>query len=94
MNDKYNISDSMVNNKEFLQYIKDNERTNTHNFLSSVRVNKKSITVKVEDKNYLFNELFREIHLYNMIIRHLSKFTETDRQILEYRYPFKSFKVN
>ena len=83
-----------INSKEFLQYIKQHERSNTHNFLSSVKVNKKSITVKVEDKQFLFNSIFTERNLYNMIIRHLSNYSKIDVGFLEYKYPYKNFKVN
>ena len=83
-----------INSKEFLTYIKQHDRSNTFNFVSSIRVNKKSISVKIDDKHLLFNSMFNEKNLYNLILKHLINFTSKDKDFLEYKYPFKSFKVN
>ena len=81
-----------INNKKFLEYLKENSKTNL-NFIKSIRFNKKSISVKVEDKQFFFNDFFTEKTLYNIIISYLVTYIKTnnvyytaDRDFLEYKY--------
>lgn len=83
-----------INNKKFLEYIKENEISNTPAFIKSIRVNQKSISVKVVDSQFLFNNIFGKKSLYAMIISHLRNYGEIkDRDFLQWKYPFETFKV-
>jgi len=81
-----------IDNKKFLEYLKENCSSNL-NFIKSIRFNKKSISVKVEDKQFVFNGLFTEKTLYNIIISYLVTFIKennvyytADRDFLEYKF--------
>ena len=86
-----------INTKDFLNYLKKNNSTNL-NFIKSIRFNKKSISVKITDKNLFFNGLFTEKTLYNMIINTLSNYMYfnniegSDIDFLQYKY--KKLNIN
>lgn len=87
-----------VNNKDFLEYLKNNCRSNV-TFIKSIRFNKKSISLKVEDKNMIFNNMFTERTLYNIIISYLIAYIKdnnidypTDKDFLTYK--FQKININ
>lgn len=82
----------MINNKKFLKYLKENCPTNM-NFIKSIRFNNKSISVKVEDKQFFFNEFYTKKSLYNDIINYLISYVKdndidfpTDKDFLTYKF--------
>ena len=86
-----------INNKEFLKYMVENCPSNL-TFIKSFRLNKKSISVKIE-KDYRFNNMFSKDYLYNLIIAYLSSYIKenniefsSDRDYLKYR--FNNLNVN
>ena len=64
-----------INAQNFLEYFKENCRSNV-NYIQSIKFNKKSITVKIDDdaKPFVFNSFFTEKRLYNLIISYLSSY--------------------
>ena len=82
-----------VNNKEFLNYMVSKERSNI-SFIEAIKVNKKSISIKLNDNEcFIFNNFFTKQSLYNMIIHYLSLYIKdnnidmpTDKDYLKYKY--------
>ena len=84
----------MINNKDFLNYMIYNEKSNI-SFIKAIRINKKSISIKL-DKDiecFIFNDFFTKQSLYNMIIHYLSLYIKdnnidipSDIDYLKYKY--------
>ena len=82
-----------INNKEFLNYMVSKELSNI-SFIKSIRINKKSISRKLNDNEcFIFNNLFTKQSLYNMIIHYLSLYIKdnninipNDIDYLKYKY--------
>lgn len=82
-----------INNKEFLNYMVSKELSNI-SFIKSIRINKKSITIKLNDNEcFIFNNLFTKQSLYNMVIHYLSLYIKdnninipNDIDYLKYKY--------
>lgn len=73
--------------KEFLNYLKTNNRMNLE-FIQTIKLNKKSISLKIDKdlSNFIFNDIFNEKTLYNIIISNLSKYNNIDIDYLKYKY--------
>lgn len=71
----------------FLNYIKNNNNINLE-FIKDIKLNKKSISLKLDKElhNFIFNDIFTERTLYNVIISNLSKYNNTDIDYLKYKY--------
>lgn len=71
-----------IDNKDFLRYMKENEKSNI-TWIKSIRINKKSISLKMDsfDKNFVFNGFVTEKSVYNMIIFYLSKYIKENQII-------------
>ena len=82
-----------VNNKEFLNYMVSKESSNI-SFIEAIKVNKKSISIKLNDNEcFIFNSFYTKQSLYNMIIHYLSLYIKdynidmpTDKDYLKYKY--------
>ena len=83
----------MINNKEFLNYMVSKELSNI-SFIKEIRINKKSITIKLNDNEcFIFNDFFTKQSLYNMVIYYLSLYIQdnnidipNDIDYLKYKY--------
>lgn len=80
------------NERDFLEYLISNCKSNLR-FIKAIKFNTKSITVKCDDKNLIFNEIFNERYLYNLIINYLILYIEfngidypTDKDFLTYKF--------
>ena len=65
-----NMENIKINGNQFLKYMQDKEIINL-NPIKSIKFNKKSITVKIADKQFFFNDIFNKKELYNLIIAYL-----------------------
>lgn len=82
-----------INNKEFLNYMASKELSNI-SFIKEIRINKKSISIKLNDNEcFIFNDFFTKQSLYNMIIHYLSLYIQdnnidipNDIDYLKYKY--------
>ena len=81
-----------INNKEFLNYMVSKEASNI-SFIKTVKINKKSISIKLDNNSFIFNDFFTKQSLYNMIIHYLSLYikdnninTPNDIDYLKYKY--------
>lgn len=81
-----------IDNKQFLTFF-EKRCDNVASFIKSIRFNKKSITVRLNNKNFLFNGLYNENALYNDIISYLSIYIKEnnlnipcDIDYLKYKY--------
>lgn len=82
-----------INNKDFLNYMISNEKSNI-SFIKAIRINKKSISIKLDNNScFIFNDFFTKQSLYNMIIYYLSLYikdnnidTPNDIDYLKYKY--------
>lgn len=68
----------MINNKDFLKFMQEKEIMNL-SFIKAIQFNDKSITVKIQDKQFFFNNLFNENSLYNMIISYLILYVKANK---------------
>ena len=77
--------------KNFLIYLKEHNNINL-NFITNIKFNKKSITIKIKNKDFFFNNLFTEKSLYNLIIVNVSNYLRDnnlncwDIDYLKYKY--------
>ena len=93
MNDIILYGDNMkINNKKFLEYMISKEASNI-SFIKTVKINKKSILIKLDNNSFIFNDFFTKQSLYNMIIHYLSLYikdnninTPNDIDYLKYKY--------
>ena len=93
MNDIILYGDNMkINNKEFLNYMVSKEASNI-SFIKTVKINKKSISIKLDNNSFIFNDFFTKQSLYNMIIHYLSLYikdnninTPNDIDYLKHKY--------
>ena len=93
MNDIILYGDNMkINNKDFLNYIVSKETSNI-SFIKAIKINKKSISIKLDNNSFIFNDFFTKQSLYNMIIHYLSLYIKdnninmpTDKDYLKYKY--------
>lgn len=93
MNDIILYGDNMkINNKEFLNYMVSKEASNI-SFIKTVKINKKSISIKLDNNSFIFNDFFTKQSLYNMIIHYLSLYikdnninTPNNIDYLKYKY--------
>ena len=60
-----------INSKDFLKWYKARSKANRE-AITNIRFNKKSISVKIEDKQFFFNFLFNENDLYKEITHFLA----------------------
>lgn len=60
-----------INSKDFLKWYKARARANRE-AITNIRFNKKSISVKIEDKQFFFGNLFNEKSLYHEITHYLA----------------------
>ena len=81
-----------INNKEFLNYMVSKETSNI-SFIKAIKINKKSISIKLDNNSFIFNDFFTKQSLYNMIIHYLSLYIKdydidmtTDKDYLKYKY--------
>ena len=82
-----------INNKDFLNYMISNEKSNI-SFIKAIRINKKSISIKLDNNScFIFNDFFTKQSLYNMIIYYLSLYIKdnninipSDIDYLKYKY--------
>ena len=81
-----------INNKEFLNYMVSKEASNI-SFIKAIKINKKSISIKLDNNSFIFNDFFTKQSLYNMIINYLSLYikdndidTPNDIDYLKYKY--------
>ena len=81
-----------INNKNFLNYMTSNEKSNI-SFIKAIRINKKSISIKLDNPCFIFNDFFTKQSLYNMIIHYLSLYIKdnnidipSDIDYLKYKY--------
>lgn len=81
-----------VDNNKFLKYLIKNSPTNMK-FIKSIKFNKKSISVKIVDKQFFFNDVYTKRSLYNDIINYLILFIKdnnidysTDKDFLTYKF--------
>lgn len=82
-----------INNKDFLNYMISNEKSNI-SFIKAIRINKKSISIKLDNNScFIFNDFFTKQSLYNMIIHYLSLYIKnnninipSDKDYLKYKY--------
>ena len=81
-----------INNKEFLNFFEKRCRSNVPNFIKSIRFNKKSISVRLEDKNFLFNDLYTKKSLYNDIIGYLSIYIKENNLNIPYDIDYLKYK--
>ena len=81
-----------IDNKEFLKLFHETIISNT-SFIESIRFNKKSITVKIHDINFFFNDFYTRNTLYNEIIGVLVIYYKNhginyiDKDFLACKYP-------
>ena len=84
----------MINNKDFLNYMISNEKSNI-SFIKAIRINKKSISIKLDNnvESFIFNDFFTKQSLYNMVIHYLSLYIKdnnidipSDIDYLKYKY--------
>ena len=83
----------MINNKDFLNYMISNEKSNI-SFIKAIRINKKSISIKLDNNScFIFNDFFTKQSLYNMVIHYLSLYIKdnninipSDIDYLKYKY--------
>ncbi len=83
----------MINNKDFLNYMISNEKSNI-SFITAIRINKKSISIKLDNNScFIFNDFFTKQSLYNMVIHYLSLYIQdnnidipNDIDYLKYKY--------
>ena len=93
MNDIILYGDNMkINNKKFLEYMICKEASNI-SFIKTVKINKKSISIKLDNNSFIFNDVFTKQSLYNMVIHYLSLYIEdnnidipNDIDYLKYKY--------
>ena len=93
MNDIILYGDNMkINNKEFLNYMVSKEASNI-SFIKTVKINKKSISIKLDNNSFIFNDFVTKQSLYNMIIHYLSLYIKdnnidipNDIDYLKYKY--------
>ena len=93
MNDIILYGDNMkINNKEFLEYMISKEASNI-SFIKTVKINKKSISIKLDNNSFIFNDFFTKQSLYNMVIHYLSLYIKdnnidipNDIDYLKYKY--------
>ena len=93
MNDIILYGDNMkINNKAFLEYMICKEKSNI-SFIKAIKINKKSISIKLDNNSFIFNDFFTKQSLYNMIINYLSLYikdnnidTPDDIDYLKYKY--------
>ena len=93
MNDIILYGDNMkINNKEFLKYMVAKETSNI-SFIKAIKINKKSISIKLDNNSFIFNDFFTKQSLYNMIIHYLSLYIKdnninipNDIDYLKYKY--------
>lgn len=93
--------DLKINSKDFLKYLFEVCPTNLK-FIKSIRFNKKSISIKLDDpteRNFIFNGFFTESNLYYLIISYLISYIKLnninypiDKDYLETK--FKTIKIN
>ena len=81
-----------INNKDFLNYMISKETSNV-SFIKAIRFNKKSISIKLDNNSFIFNDFFTKQSLYNMIIHYLSLYIKdnninipNDIDYLKYKY--------
>ena len=81
-----------INNKEFLNYMVSKEISNI-SFIKAIKINKKSISIKLDNNSFIFNDCFTKQSLYNMIINYLSLYIKdnninmsNDIDYLKYKY--------
>ena len=81
-----------INNKDFLNYMISKEISNI-SFIEAIKINKKSISIKLDNNSFIFNDFFTKQSLYNMIIHYLSLYikdnninTPNDIDYLKYKY--------
>lgn len=81
-----------INNKAFLKYMICKETSNI-SFIKAIKINKKSISVKLDNNSFIFNDFFTKQSLYNMIIHYLSLYIKdnninipNDIDYLKYKY--------
>lgn len=82
-----------INNKDFLNYMISNEKSNI-SFIKAIRINKKSISIKLDNNScFIFNDFFTKQSLYNMVIHYLSLYIKdnninipSDIDYLKYKY--------
>ena len=94
------LNNKNINNKKFLEYFKNNCKSNM-NFIKSISFNKKSISIKLYDineYNLIFNSFFDENTLYRMILRYLSLYIKDNNLNLikdfdYYEYKFKKLNI-
>ena len=90
-----------VDNKNFLKYLKEKSNMNL-NFINLIKFNKNSISIKVNDKqyvnNFVFNDLFNKKSLLNLIIKMLHNymyFNNIECSDIDYlTYRFKKLNIN
>lgn len=88
-----------INNKDFLNYFIIKNPCNV-SFIKSIRFNKKSISIKLnDDYKLIFDGFFTEKTLYGQIISYLRSYIKdkninytTDKDFLEYK--FKNLIIN
>lgn len=90
---------------EFKEYIINKCRQNLR-FISSIKFNKKSISININDyKSLIFNDFFTEKSLYNTIISYLSLFIKENNincfntvdivyDIDYLKYVYKNLRIN
>ena len=81
-----------INNKEFLDYMISKEISNI-SYIEAIKINKKSISIKLDNNSFIFNDFFTKQSLYNMVIRYLSLYIKdnninipSDIDYLKYKY--------
>lgn len=90
----------LINNNDFLKYYLQNNLKNgiNRNGITSIKFNKKSISVKIKN-NYYFNDFFTEQNLLNELLKILQMYIMehnlnlcSDKDFLEYK--FKKININ
>lgn len=81
-----------INNKEFLNYMISKETSNI-SFIKAIKINKRSISIKLDNPCFIFNDFFTKQSLYNMVINYLSLYIKdnninipNDIDYLKYKY--------
>lgn len=82
-----------INNKEFLKFLKNKDKTNTYNFIKNIRFNKNNITIYLYDSNFLFNDLFNKNSLYKYIINYLRIYLNNKYDLNYLTYKYKTLKI-
>ena len=80
-----------INNKDFLEYLKKNSIQNM-NSIKTITFNKKSISIKIMDKNFFLNSIFNEKSLYNLILAYLSNYIKENEKNKPYDMDFLKYK--